>query len=254
METVIVGMEGVVRDSMNAFHHAYEYALSSAGVRRLDATPAETWKLRGYAEFSTQRAALKAIYAVAKANENMTRVFWKKDPVGYVNEIVKDHQPTKEILDKIERAYLGYLTAPRVLRRIPPVRAGKMGVRLLKESGRNVGVLTNSPKDFNDKWVALKKMNDHFHTIVSTNDVGASTPDPDGITKLCLMMKTKPQRTIYVGDTEAGLRAAKKAECIPIAVVSGRSDRKALKESGATYVFGDLTEFALWLRKRGKFK
>lgn len=251
VKAIIVDMEGVVRDSRNAFHHAYEYALASVGLR-LNSYPAETWKLRGYQEFNSLRGFMKVLYALTKSGDDVTKVFWKKHVIEYLNGVVKDNSPSREALDMMEANYLRFLMSPRILRRIPPVRAGKIGVKLFKEDGIPVGVLTNSQKRYNDAWLEHKKMNDHFDLVMSAEEVGAPKPAPDGILAVCEKMKVKPKDAAYAGDTEADIVAAVKAGCIPVGIMSGGTDRKTLRALGATYVFDDLTDFALWRRRGGK--
>jgi len=250
-KAVIVDMEGVVRDSKNAFHHAYEYALASVGLR-LNAYPIETWKLRGYQEFNHQRTFLKLLYALVKSGEDITRVFWKKHPVEHLNAVMKEYAPDKDVLDKICDAYMRFLTTPKILRRIPPVRAGKIGVKLLKEDGVPVGVLTNSTKNYNDAWISQKKMTNYFDIVLSADEIGAPKPSPDGVLKACDKLGIKPKDVVYIGDTEADILAAVKAGCIPVAVKSGGSEAKTLRALGATYIFDSITEFALWRRRGGK--
>jgi len=251
MKAVLVDMEGVIRDSRNAFHHAYERSLSTVGVK-LNAYPAETWKLRGYAEFNSQRNFLKALYSINKGGEDLTRVFWKKYPVKHVNDLIKKNGPNRETLDKIEQEYMRFIMTPVVLRRIPPVRAGKIGVKLLKEDGYPVGVVTNAKAEYNTKWMEQKKVQDHFHSVVTSDEGGLPKPAPDMVLKGCDKIGHQPKHVVYLGDSEADIMAAKAAGCIPIGIMSGSSERTRLKELGATHVFDSVTDFALYLRRGGK--
>jgi len=251
MDAILADMEGVIRDSKNAFHHGYEYALTSVGLR-LVAYPDETWRLRGYHQFNHTRSFLKALYSITKSGEDLTRVFWKKYPTEYVNELIKKNGPNKEAMEKIENSYKKYILSPRVLRRIPPVRAGKIGVKLMKEDGYRVGVVTNSPSDYNTAWITHKKLHNHFDTVITADDVGMPKPAPDSILKACAKLGVKPKNTVYAGDTEADIMAAKNAGCIPIGIISGGTERRVLRELGAAYVFKNLTEFALWTRRGNK--
>ena len=251
IDAVIVDVEGVVRDSRNAFHHAYEYALSSVNLK-LNAFPVETWKLRGYKELNSQKKILEALYALSKTNDDITKVFWKKKPVDYVTELMKKAQPNRETMEKLEESYVRYITTPSIMRRIPPVRAGKMGVKLLKEDGYVVAALTNSSRKISEKWMELKKIETKFDNLMGIEDVGMPKPSPDGIIKMCKALKVKPKSAIYVGDTEADIIAAKSAGVIPIGVISGGSERRTLRDLGATYIFKSVTELALWMRNGGK--
>ena len=148
MKGILLDIEGVIRDSKNAFHHAYEKALEAVGLK-LNSYPAATWKLRGFAELNHQTVFLKALYAIAKNGEDVTRILWKKYPVEYVTELMKNTPIKKEDLEKMQNAYSKTLTNPIVLRRIPPVRAGKKGAKLLKEAGFSLGAVTNAKKEYN---------------------------------------------------------------------------------------------------------
>jgi HAD superfamily hydrolase (TIGR01549 family) len=251
INAVIVDIEGVIRKSENVFHHAYEQALASVNLK-LISLPEETWKLRGYKEFNSQKKFLESIYAIAKTKEDLTKILWKKDPVGYLNEIVKKAQPNKEAIEKMEEMYLKYLTTPVIMRRIPPVRAGKKGVKILKEDGYTVAALTNSSREVIEKWLELKHVDTRFDNVMGIEDFGTPKPSPDGILKMCKVLKTKPQNTVYVGDTEVDIIAAKSAGTMAVGINSGGSERRNLKILGATQVFGSVTDFALWLRNGGK--
>ena len=250
-EAVIVDVEGVVRDSMNAFHHAYEQSLVSVRLK-LNSLPEETWKLRGYKKLNSQKKILEALYVISKTNEDLTKILWKKDPVEYITELMKKTQPNRDTVEKMEETYLKYLITPGIMRRVPPIRAGKKGVKLLKEDGYAIAALTNSSREICEKWMSLKKVDTKFDCLMGIEDVGTPKPSPDGILKICKELKVKPKNAVYIGDTEVDIIAAKNAGCIPIGIVSGGSERKTLRDLGATYIFRSVTEFALWLRNGGK--
>jgi phosphoglycolate phosphatase-like HAD superfamily hydrolase len=139
-----------------------------------------------------------------------------------------------------------------VLRGVPPVRAGKRGVKLLKEDGYSVGALTNSSKVYNDSWLSHKKMHGHFDIVMSSDEAGALKPSPDGILRICEKLKVKPKTAVYAGDSEVDMIAAKSAGCIPVGITSGATERRRMRDLGATYVFDSLNDFALWLRRGSK--
>jgi len=199
---------------------------------------------------NSRKKILGALYSIAKTNDDLTKILWKKKPVDYVSEVMKKSSPDKETMEKMEEAYHKYLTTPLVMRRVPPVRAGKMGVKILKDDGYKVAALTNSSRSISEKWMELKKVKGHFDSIMGSEDVDAPKPAPDGILKMCKTLKVKPKNTVYIGDTEADITAAKSAGCIPMGVISGGSERRTLRDLGATYVFSSVTEFALWLRNK----
>ncbi|MEM3654632.1 MAG: HAD family hydrolase [Candidatus Micrarchaeia archaeon] len=248
MKGVLLDMEGVIRDSKNAFHHAYEKALEAVGLK-LNSYPAATWKLRGFAELNHQDEFLKALYAIAKNGEDITRILWKKYPVEYVKELMKKTPISKEDFEKMHYAYNKTLTDPKVFRRIPPVRAGKKGAKLLKDYGFTLGIVTNAKREYNQIWMQDREVIDMFETVITSEDASQPKPSPEMILKACKKLGLKPSETYYLGDSEADIMAAKAAGCIPIGIMSGSTERAVLKKLGAKEVYKSVTEFALKFKR-----
>ena len=248
MKGVLLDIEGVIRDSKNAFHHAYELALASVGLKLVD-YPADTWRLRGFAEFNHQKEFLKAIYAIVKNGERASHVLWKKYPVQYIYELMKTASPSKEEFERMEEAYMKEITNPRVLRRISPIRAGKKGVKMLNEMGFKIGAVTNSKKDYNYMWLVDREMHDYFDTIITSEDAPQPKPAPDMILKACKNIGLKPKEVYYLGDSEADIMAAKAAGCLPIGIDSNSTEKSRLRELGAEEIYPSVTDFALKLRR-----
>ena len=248
MKGILLDMEGVIRDSKNAFHHAYEAALLSVGLK-LKSYPAATWKLRGFADLSHQEQFLKAIFAITKSGEDVSRILWKKYPMEYVKDLVKKSGPNKTEIEKMEGAYMKALTHPSVLKRIPPVRAGKKGAKMLKDAGFKLGIVTNAKKEYNVAWMTDREILNMFETIITSEDAAEPKPAPDMVIKGCEKLKLKPKETYYLGDSEADIIAAKAAGCIPIGIVSDCTERAKLRQLGAVEVFDSVTDFALQMKK-----
>jgi len=248
MKGVLLDIEGVIRDSKNAFHHAYELALASVGLKLVD-YPADTWRLRGFAEFNHQKEFLKAIYAIVKSGERVSHVLWKKYPVQYVYDLMKTTSPTKEEMERMEEAYMKEITNPRVLRRISPIRAGKKGVKMLNEMGFKIGAVTNAKKEYNYMWLVDREIYDYFDTIVTSEDAPQPKPAPDMILKACKNIGLQPKEVYYLGDSEADIMAAKAAGCTPIGIDSNSTEKSRLRELGAEEIYSSVTDFALKLRR-----
>lgn len=248
MKGILLDMEGVIRDSKNAFHHAYEKALEAVGLK-LNSYPAATWKLRGFAELNHQDVFLKALYAIAKNNEEITRILWKKYPVQYVKELMEKTPISKEDLEKMQEVYNKTLTDMNILRRTPPVRAGKKGAKLLKNSGFKLGIVTNAKREYSEIWMRHREVSDLFDVVVTSEDVSQPKPSPEMVLKACKKLGLKPSETYYLGDSEADIIAAKEAGCIPIGILSGSTERAKLKKLGAKDIYPSVTHFALKLKR-----
>ncbi len=78
------------------------------------------------------------------------------------------------------------------------------------ESGYKLGIVTNTSKDLT--MAILKKLNllDYFDMVV-TGDMGTPKPAPDLILKACKGLNVKVEQAVFIGDTEADVKAGKAA-------------------------------------------
>jgi HAD superfamily hydrolase (TIGR01549 family) len=242
IKTVVVDIEGVIRDSKSFFHHAYEYALSKVGVS-LYATPAETWKLRSYKELNSQREFLKALYCLGKKGIRPIQVTWKKDPVSFVKDVVEKVNPSEKVIDMLEKNYEEYISNPSLIKRVHPIRAGKKAIKLLKLDGYKVCAVTNSHRKHIEPWLKQRKID--FDILICGDEVKNKKPSPDPLVKICNLLETEPRETVYIGDTEVDILTAVNSNILPIAVYSGGSEKKTLRKLGAKKVYENLMRFYL---------
>ena len=222
IKAVVVDIEGVIRDPKSFFHHAYEYALSKAGVS-LYATPSETWKLRSFKELNSQREFLKALYCLGKKGIRPVQATWKKDPVSFVKEIIEKVSPSEKTIDLIEKNYEEYISNPNLMKRAQPIRAGKKAVKLLREEGYKVCAITNSYRKHIEPWLKQRKIN--FDILICGDEIKEKKPSPDSLLKICSSLGIDPRETVYIGDTEVDILTAINSNSLPIAVYSGGSER-----------------------------
>ena len=79
-------------------------------------------------------------------------------------------------------------------------------------------------------------------SIVTSDDVTATKPDPEGILKVLKELGVKPEEAIMVGDLEADITAGKKAGVLPVGISHGFGTVEELTKAGAHTVVKDLTE------------
>ena len=79
------------------------------------------------------------------------------------------------------------------------------------ENSYKLGIVTNTSNDLT--MAILKKLNllDYFDTVV-TGDMGTPKPAPDLILKACKRLNVTVEQAVFIGDTEADVKAGKTAQ------------------------------------------
>lgn len=79
-------------------------------------------------------------------------------------------------------------------------------------------------------------------SIVTSDDVGATKPDTEGLRKVLEALKVKPEEAVMVGDLDADIAAGKTAGTLSIGISHGFGTVEELTKAGADKVVKDLTE------------
>ncbi len=80
----------------------------------------------------------------------------------------------------------------------------------------------------------------HVAVVVTSEDVSAGKPDPEGFSLACRLLGVDAARALGVEDSPAGVRAAVAAGVGEVAGVSTTHDAAVLFDAGATVVHPDL--------------
>jgi len=84
-------------------------------------------------------------------------------------------------------------------------------LKKLRASGRHLAVVTAEERALMEFNLATLGLRDYFDTLVSRDDVLKPKPDPEGIRLALRGMKTKPEKSIMIGDAATDIVAGKKA-------------------------------------------
>lgn len=76
---------------------------------------------------------------------------------------------------------------------------------------RPVGLASSSPRRLIDEVLAQVGLRDDFTATVSTEEVAAGKPAPDGYLRACELLSVDPRTAVAVEDSANGIRAAKAA-------------------------------------------
>lgn len=94
------------------------------------------------------------------------------------------------------------------------IKINKDTVDNLKKLSSNykISIYTSKTKERVEKIIDLFFKSIHFDSILTSDDVLHSKPDPEGLLKICRFVNSTTQESIYVGDTNFDFKASKKAE------------------------------------------
>lgn len=90
--------------------------------------------------------------------------------------------------------------------------------------------------------------------VVTSDDVKATKPNPEGIEKVLKELGAKPQEALMVGDLEADVVAGKKAGVLPVGISHGFGTITELEAGGAEKVIGSLSELMAFVDARNHAK
>jgi HAD superfamily hydrolase (TIGR01549 family) len=96
------------------------------------------------------------------------------------------------------------------------------------------GIITNTPKDSAIKILEKLEIEYYFDSILTSDDVSISKPDPEIVLKSCKLLDVEQKDVVLVGDTESDVRAGRAAGCIVIGL-----------NVNADYIIRDISELPL---------
>lgn len=86
------------------------------------------------------------------------------------------------------------------------------------------GIVTNKPAFLTEPLIASFQLNKRTKCIVSGDTLSNKKPHPAPLIHACALIKATPNKSIYVGDTQSDVQAAKAASLFSIAVCYGYHD------------------------------
>lgn len=84
-------------------------------------------------------------------------------------------------------------------------------VRGLRQDGFRTGLLTNNVAEFREHWKAALPVDELFHDIVDSSEVGMRKPDVRIYALACERLEVTPERAVFLDDHPGNIDAAVKA-------------------------------------------
>lgn len=115
------------------------------------------------------------------------------------------------------------------------------------------GVVTNKPKALTHPLMDHFKLTARCAAIVSGDTLKTAKPNPEPLLYACQLANADAKNSIYIGDTESDIIAAKAAKMASIAVTYGYCENQNLPYTwDADYVANHSDELIDWLDKEYK--
>ena len=108
-------------------------------------------------------------------------------------------------------------------------------VQVLKNEGFKLGVLSNKPDRFVKTIVAKLFGFNTFDFVLGQSDL-PTKPNPASALYVAKMLKVKPSKCIFVGDSDVDIKTAINAKMRSIGVSWGYRNVDLLTETGADYI------------------
>lgn len=91
-------------------------------------------------------------------------------------------------------------------------------LRLLKKGGFKLGIVTGKARRSLDISLRLLKMEGMFDVIITGDDVEFPKPHPEGVNKALSQLDVKNSNAIFLGDSDADIKAGQDANVYTIGV------------------------------------
>ena len=116
-------------------------------------------------------------------------------------------------------------------------------LRLLKGLGVQTAVLSNKA-DFATKMLVEKYFSGYIDLAMGENEANGvrKKPAPDALFSMMETLKTTPEKTVYVGDSDVDILTAKNAGIACISCTWGFRDKQFLLDSGAENIINNPME------------
>lgn len=175
IKAVIFDVDGVLINSFEANLKFYQNLLSYAGYK----PPTRKTYLKMY--HMTMFDVIRIVTNSKDINEiNRIWLMGKKREVPYPNELVSSPKNFKQVIIKLNKKYI-------------------------------LGIVTNRIRGGVFKLPQLARFESYFKAVVYYEDTAKHKPDPEPLLLAVKKLAVKPRETVYIGDAESDMKAAKAA-------------------------------------------
>lgn len=109
-------------------------------------------------------------------------------------------------------------------------------LRELKKAGVAIAAVTSHTGELLIRNLKITGIDKYFKVIVTPFDVEKPKPDPESIFKALEILRVKPERSVFIGDSPADIKAGKAAKVKTIAAIYGFHGERLLETNPDFFV------------------
>jgi HAD superfamily hydrolase (TIGR01549 family) len=246
---VILGVDGVLRDSSAAFNEGLARGFMKVGLFQ-PYLKNDLWRLRGIGKYNLRENAVAAIYALSIQGKDLSEALSLADSEGYLDSLTEnslndaDRRRVARITET-SREFCNSSLARYMSKLLPNARNS---IKCLKDSGHELAIFSNAsgPAIMRDlKEIGLE----NFSIILSGSEVSMPKPSPEGLKRIISEIGVSAEEAIYAGDAQVDIIAARNAGCISAALLSGMGLKSHLESCGPSHIFENISELSRNLRE-----
>jgi HAD superfamily hydrolase (TIGR01509 family) len=156
--------------------------------------------------------------------------YWGNKSENNLNKLFK-----KETLDKKEEILDYYMSRRKYNVYLTKIFNNTISVIEKLVKIYKLGVVTNTSKDLTLNILNKFELLEYFDVIVG-GDEGTPKPAPDLILKACEELDVREEQTVFVGDTEADVKAGKAANIITLIIANKSNMELPDKYNDITFI------------------
>jgi HAD superfamily hydrolase (TIGR01509 family) len=103
---------------------------------------------------------------------------------------------------------LNELVLEELARGVEPMPGATELLAVLRERGTPIGLVSNSPRLFIERSLAITGLEGSFDEVLSAHEVAAPKPAPDPYLEICRRLGVEPGQAIALEDSPTGVAAA----------------------------------------------
>ena len=205
IKAFIFDLDGTLIDAFPAYEKAFKHTIESTG---------RTYK----------KGSLETYYG--QLDIEILRQILKKDKID------------KEVPLLIEQKRIYYLTIAQTA--IKPLPCAAELIRLLKERSIKTAIATSGQRSATEIAIDKLKIRHLLDATITGTEVTKGKPDPELFLKASELINTPPKDCIVIEDSTHGIQAAKHAGMKTIAVSTGKTPMRDLKNLNPDYAVDSL--------------
>lgn len=115
-------------------------------------------------------------------------------------------------------------------------------LKSLRRKGKKIALFSNGRSHRVIRELKILGITDYFDAIVSARDLNALKPNPTGLKAILASLKTRPERSVYIGDMCDDIIAAKLLHVHSCAIADGFDSYRKLKSIRPDFIFRSIEE------------